>query len=181
MRRITRLNERVDDSSAGGVIKVCTTNVGTLVGRGRELMAMLTKRKIDMCCIQEVRHRNQGCTNVGGDDKYKLWYSGGQEKKNGVGILTRADLADNVIEVHRYDDSKMRIKLVIAKKIWNVFSIYAPQVGRPDQEKIEFWESFEDEVGRVPELEILLIGKDVNGHVGRDNVGYEEVMGAHSK
>ena len=102
------------------MLKVCAINVGTLVGRGRELVAMLTKRKIDMCCIQEVRYRNQGCTTIGGgDDKYKLWYSGGQEKKNGVGILMRAELTDSVIEVHRYDDRMMRIKMVIGKKIWN--------------------------------------------------------------
>ena len=120
VRRISRSNERADDSGAGGVLKVCTINVGTLVGRGRELVAMLTKRKIDMCCIQEVRYRNQGCTTIGGgDDKYKLWYSGGQEKKNGVGILMRAELTDSVIEVHRYDDRMMRIKMVIGKKIWN--------------------------------------------------------------
>ena len=180
VRGISRLNERADESGAGGVIRVCTINVGTLVGRGRELVAMLTKRKIDMCCIQEVRYRNQGCTTIGeGDDKFKLWYSGGQEKKNGVGILMRADMSDNVIEVHRYDDRMMRIKLVIGKKVWNVFSIYAPQTGRPDQEKIDFWESFEDEVGRIPESEILLIGGDVNGHVGRDNGGYEDVMGKY--
>ena len=82
----------------------------------------------------------------------------------------------NVIEVCRYNDRMMRIKLVIGNKIWNVFSIYAPQVGRPDQEKTEFWESFEDEIGRIPQVEILMVGGDVNGYIGRENVDYEEVM-----
>ena len=52
---------------------------------------------------------------------YKLWYSGEQVKKNGVGVLIIADLTDNVIEVHRYDDRMVRMKLVIGQKIWNVF------------------------------------------------------------
>ena len=90
--------------------------------------------------------------------------------------MIKSDLKDNVIEVHRYNDRMMSIKVVIGQKIWNVFSIYAPQVGRPEQEKIEFWESFEDEIGRIPESEVLMIGGDVNGHVGRDNVGFEEVI-----
>ena len=80
-------------------------------------------------------------------------------------------MTNNVIEVHRYNDRMMSIKVVIGQKIWNVFSIYAPQVGRPEQEKIEFWESFEDEIGRIPKSVILMIG--------RDDVGYEQVMGRY--
>ena len=67
--------------------------------------------------------------------------------------MMRAELADRVIEIERYDDRMMKIKLVIGRKIWNIFSIYAPQVGRPEQEKIEFWEKFEDKIGRIPESE----------------------------
>ena len=71
----------------------------------------------------------------------------------------------------------MKIKMVVGRKIWNIFSIYAPQVGRPEQEKIEFWEKFENEIGQIPQSEVLLVGGDVNSHIGSDNAGYEEVMG----
>ena len=69
--------------------------------------------------------------------------------------------------------------MVVGERIWNIFSIYAPQVGRPDQEKIEFWENFEDKIGQIPESEVLLIGGDVNSHIGSDNVGYEAVIGRY--
>ena len=106
---------------------VCTVNVGWLLGRGRELVTMLAKRRVDICCLQEVRYRNQGCTRIGSnEEKYKLWYSGGVEKINGVGVMMKADLVDNVIEVERYDDRMMKIRMVVGKHIWNVFSIYAP-------------------------------------------------------
>ena len=162
------------------MLKVCTLNVGSLIGRGREVAALLAKRKIDICCLQEVRYKNQGCTSIGSnDEKYKLWYSGGPDKLNGVGIMMKAELADNVIEVERYDDRLMKIRMVVGKKIWNIFSAYAPQVGRTMQEKVEYWERFEDKLGQISEAEILLVGGDVNGHIGDENTGYEEVMGKY--
>ena len=117
MRRISRRERRADESRCGGVLKVCTLNVGSLIGRGREVVEMLARRKIDICCLQEVRYKNQGCTTIGSnDEKYKLWYSGGPEKLHGVGIMMRAELADNVIEVKRYDDRLMKIRMVVGKK-----------------------------------------------------------------
>ena len=31
--------------------------------------------------------------------------------------------------------------------------------------------------GNIPEIDILVIGEDMNGHVGRDRNGFEDVMG----
>ena len=73
----------------------------------------------------------------------------------------------------------VKLKMIVGRKIWNVFSIYASQARRPEQEKIEFWEKFENKLGYIAESEILFIGGDVNGHIGSDNVGYEEVMGQY--
>ena len=180
VRRISRPVGRADKRGDGGVLMVCTVNVGSLVGRGRELVSMLAKRRVDICCLQEVRYRNQGCTSIGSnEEKYKLWYSGGEEKINGVGVMMKADLVDNVIEVERYDDRMMKIRMVVGGQIWNVFSIYAPQTGRPAHEKALFWEKLEEEIGKTPASEVLLVGGNINGHIGVNNTGYEEVMGSY--
>ena len=183
VRKISRWSARADDRRDGGVLKVCTINVGSLIhliGKGREIVALLARRTVDICCLQEVRYRNQGCTSFGeNEEKFKFWYSGGQDKVNGVGIMMKKELADSVFEIKRYDDRMMKIRMVVGKRIWNIFSIYAPQSGRPVQEKIDFWEKLEDEVGQTPESEVLLIGGDVNGHIGWDNTGYEEIMGCN--
>ena len=60
--------------------------------------------------------------------QYKFWYSGGEEKLYGVGIMMRAELAYRVIEIERYDDRIMKTAMVIGQKIWNNFSICAPQL-----------------------------------------------------
>ena len=122
--RITRWNVRADEERVGGVVKVCTVNVGTLRGRGRELVDMLARRSIDICCIQEVRYRNEGCTVLGdGDQKYKFWYKGNAEGTKGVGTLITHELAENVIEVSRYSDRLISIKAVLGDSVWHVFSI----------------------------------------------------------
>ena len=38
----------------------------------------------------------------------------------------------------------MKIKIVMRKKIWNIFSVYVPQVDRPETEKEAFWGMLDD-------------------------------------
>ena len=45
VRRISSRENRADESRGGGVLKVCTLNVGSLIGRGREVVEMLARRK----------------------------------------------------------------------------------------------------------------------------------------
>ena len=92
--------------------------------------------------------------------------SGGQEKRGDVGILVREDLMEVLIQVKIINSQIMKIKIVIWKKVGNVFSVYAPQVGRPEAEK---W----------LESEVLLVAGDLNGHIGEDRRGFEEVIVAH--
>jgi exonuclease III len=159
VRRISRRNAGAHDSREGGAVKVCTVNVGTLVVRSREVVEMLARRRVDICCIQEVRYRNQGSTTFGSNEqKYKFWYSGNKDGTNGVGILMKQELAEKVIEVERYSDRMMKVKMVIGRVVYEIFSVYAPQTGRPAQEKMEFWENLEDEVARVPESEGVIVG-----------------------
>ena len=162
------------------MVKVCTVNVGTLKGKSREVVDMLNRRGVDICCLQETRYRNQGCTVFGkNDDKYKFWYSGSDDGVGGVGIMVKSIMTESVIEVVRFSDRVIKLTLVLGGDLWHIFSVYAPQVGRSAQEKQAFWDSLEDEVGRIPDGEGLLIGGDMNGHIGRDITGYDEEIGLY--
>ena len=180
VRRISSCNVRADESREGGVLKVCTVNVGTMVGRGREIVDMLSRRNIDICCVQEVRYKGDGARTFGvNEEKYKLWYSGSREGLYGVGIMVRQDLIDNVLKIERFSDRLIKIRLVLGKKVFNIFSLYAPQVGRPQAEKEEFIESLEEEIARSSLTEGLIVAGDVNAHIGVNRNGYEEVMGPY--
>ena len=141
--RIPRPNVRAHTDESGGGLKVCTVNVGTLVGRSREVVEMLARRGVDVCCTQEVRYKNIGCRVFGSnDEKYKLWYSGNKLGEHGVGIMIKYDLSEDVIEVERFDNRMMKVKMVLGRKVVQIFSIYAPQVGCSVQEKEKFGRSW---------------------------------------
>ena len=60
----------------------------------------LRKREVDMCRLQEVRWRGQGVRFVGvRGRRYKLWWSGNNDRIGGVGILVKEELYEKVIEV----------------------------------------------------------------------------------
>ena len=69
--------------------------------------------------------------------------------------------------------------MILGGKVCHVVSAYAPQGGRSEEEKAEFWGILDDSIGRIPEEDLLIIGGDLNGHVGKDNKGFEEVMGIY--
>ncbi len=47
---------------------------------------MLTRRRVDFCCVQKVRFKGQGARCVGEKKRHKLWWSGGKESRNGDGV-----------------------------------------------------------------------------------------------
>ena len=56
-------------------------NAGNFCGIGMEVCEQLSKRKGDMCSLQEVRWRGQGTCFVGVKGRrYKLWWSGNMMK-----------------------------------------------------------------------------------------------------
>ncbi|KAK3886108.1 hypothetical protein Pcinc_009685 [Petrolisthes cinctipes] len=76
---------------------------------------------------------------------------------------------ESVIEVIRWDDPMIKIKLVVGEKVLNIFSVYAPQQGRLDEEKEEFREKLSDRISEVSRGDIVIVAGDMNAHIGRDN------------
>ncbi|PHT29857.1 Oligopeptide transporter 3 [Capsicum baccatum] len=133
---------------SGGRLRVGSWNIGTLQGsKAREV------------------------------DGYKLWYSGSERRRNGVGILVDEELRGQVVEVKRINDRLMTIKLVIWGFTLNVCSAYAPQVGSEGEEKMRFWEALEEVVRGVPSSEKIVIAGDFNGHIGALPGGFGDVHG----
>ena len=56
-------------------------------------------------------------------------------------------------------------------------SVYAPQVGRPQEEKDEFYDELYRVIGKLKGKYVVL--GDINRHVGRDVDGFEGVHGGN--
>ncbi|XP_074344547.1 uncharacterized protein LOC141683691 [Apium graveolens] len=113
---------------------VGSLNVGTLTGQFLELVDELNKRYVDAVCV--------GAKTKEAND-FKLWYLGVVTNRNGVVIMLGTYLRNNVVEVNRFGDRVMMIKLVLDVVVVNLVSAYAPHAG-----------------------------DDFNGHIGKFSDGY---------
>ena len=92
------------------------------------------------------------------------------EEKNGIGIVVREELVESVLEVKRVSDRLMTIKLEVNGSILNIVSTYATQVNN-SIEKNDFWEDLDGLIESISKEKRILLGADLNGHVGKGNNG----------
>ena len=93
-------------------IKIGTLNVGTMTGKGREIVDLMERRKLEILCVQETRWKGNKARELGGG--FKLIYSGANEQgRNGVGIILSSEHKDNIISVKRVNDRIVSVRLVV--------------------------------------------------------------------
>ena len=88
-----------------------------------------------------------------------------------------SNLVDSVVEVKRCSSRLMKIKLMWNGIVVNIVSAYAPQAGLGEEEKETFWAMFDTLVSSVSVRERLVIGGDLNGHIGTNNDSFNAVHG----
>ena len=127
-------------------IRFGTLNVRSLCGRKTEVCEQLRKGRVDVCCMQEVRWKGQGARFVGTwGQRYKLWWSGNDAGFVGVGILVKEVISGNVVEVGRKSDRVLATLLTLNREVMRIICAYGPQSGRPDTEKVLFYDEMVSE------------------------------------
>ena len=84
-----------------------------------------------------------------------------------------------VIHVEKKFDRIIMVKSVGKEKVLNVISAYVPHVGCEVREKEEFWREMDEVIQGIPGHEDVVIGGDMNGHVGSEKLEYERVHGGY--
>lgn len=82
-----------------------------------------------------------------------------------------------VVVVRRFGDRILSITLALEPEIVHIIYVYTPQAGLDDEIKKKLWYSLGDVLSKIPRAEKIFLGGDLNGHVGKDRVGYEMVHG----
>ena len=133
---------------------------------------------MDVACVQETWWRGSGCRFFGAIGKrYKLFWIGNKAKTDGVGIFVVEKWVDSVVSVERHSERVLVLKMVFGDYLLNVFTVYAPHSGRPDEEKECFSNEVFHLVSCIPQNEMVVFAGDMNGHVGSSNAGYEGTHG----
>ena len=163
------------------MFRIASLNVGTLRGRSSEVVKTVSRRGVDLCCLQEVSlHAASARMIVGKDFCYKVFWIGIENGNGGVGILLAEEWVEKVYDICRISDHLMMIKLAIENNIITVLSCYAPHVGLGNTIKDAFHDLLNSTVNKVSATETLVICGNFNGHVGKVANGYEGVHGDHS-
>ena len=93
--------------------------------------------------------------------------------------MVREELVESVLEVNRVLDRLIAMKLEIKGSILNIISAYAPPVSNSTEKKNDFWKDLDGLIESISKQERIILGADQNGHVGRGNIGCEEIMGRY--
>ena len=157
--------------------KIASWNIGTMRGRSSEIVETITRRNIDLCCVQEVRWRGASARHITGkNSRYKFFWVGNNQGTSGVGVLLAEKWVDKVYDIKRVSDRIMLIKLLVGEVVLTVLSVYAPQAGLEESTKDAFYDSLQTVISELPDKEIVIPCGDWNGHVGREAAGYEDVF-----
>ena len=81
-------------------IRLASWNVGSLTGKLREIVDTMTRRRVNILCVQETKWTGQKAKEAE-NTGFKLWYTGKERNKNGVGILIDKNLRNGVVNVRR--------------------------------------------------------------------------------
>ena len=93
-----------------------------------------------------------------------------------MGIVLSKELKDSLISLSRTNDRVMGVRLGIGETVVNVICAYAPQVGCEEDEK-ETWRQMDQELKAIPTTETVIVGGDLNGHVGISREAIERMHG----
>ena len=138
----------------------------------------VSKRRVGVCCIQEVKWKGQGARFVDtSGQRYKLWWSGNDAEFGGVGILVNEEIYGNIVELRRKSDRVMAIVLTLGREVMALVRVYKPQSGRPDTEKVRFYDEMASEWDLGSSSEIIVSLGDFNKHVGKYTEDFEGVHG----
>ena len=102
LKKIAQRKKRREQRKFIIPLALTSLNVGTLTGKGAELVDLMKRRKISILCLQETRWKGAKAREM--RREYKLYYNGSDGCRNGVGIMLEPELKERVIEVSRVSD-----------------------------------------------------------------------------
>ena len=106
----------------GKTIRIATLNVGSMTGRGKEVVDFMERWKVNIMCVQETKLKGSKAKELG--NGFKLFYIGEDGTINGVGIILNYEMKRGVLSVKRRSDGIIWVKVALNGEIINIMSAY---------------------------------------------------------
>ena len=103
------------------------------------------------------------------DSECKFFWFGNIKGTGGIGLIISKKWLDKILNVKQVNDRLMMIKILVGNKGLAIISTYAPHQGLS--------EDLISLVSKVGNDDLLVIGDDLNGHVGKEASGYQGIPG----
>ena len=172
-------NSRIEVIKTEGRTRFGQWNVRTLCDedKWKTLCSEFERYNIAICSINEMRWCGQGSKRIEG---YQIWYSGEErERKRGVGIAVRNELASNVIRFTPTSSRLMLLRLKGNHRNISVISAYAPTNDKCIEEKENFYQQLQEALNAVPRRDLLVILGDFNTKIGSNFDIWGRTLGRH--
>ena len=88
--------------------------------------------------------------------------------------MVKEEISGNVVEV-RKSDRVMVIVLTFSRKVMRIICAHGLQSGRPDAEKVCFYDEMASEWDFASSSEMIVSLENFNGHVGKCTEGFKGV------
>ena len=110
-------------------------------------------------------------------ENHTMIYSGAENHRNGVGIVTKNSVAKSMMGFWAISDRVIMMKLEAKPFNINVMQVYAP-TQKHDGEEIEtFYQEIQNAIKYAKSDEVICIMEDLNAKVGDE--GYQNIVGMH--
>ncbi|KAL1448519.1 hypothetical protein WDU94_000571, partial [Cyamophila willieti] len=143
----------------------------TINNKIEECIDILIERKLDILGLSEIKRKGCGCEEL--RSGFHIYWSGGDNAKNGVAIIINKTVKNLVTEVNNISDRLIKMNIKLHDEIISIIQCYAPQTGCPDSDKLDFESTLENHLKGDKNI----IMGDMNAQVGTDRTNYETVMG----
>ncbi|KAK6015664.1 endonuclease/exonuclease/phosphatase family protein [Ostertagia ostertagi] len=151
-------------------LRLGSWNVRTAFHCGqKEIIAReLSKCRVTVAALSELRISGCGTTRVqvpATDDWMTLYYSGGQEHRDGVGFMLNSHASKCVVSFQPISPRIAVITLGGTVKS-HIVSVYAPTEPSDDGMKDEFYMQLQDVLDSIPRRDLVIVTGDLNARTG---------------
>ena len=150
--------------------KIATWNVRGLLKVGKLQIVEREARRygVEILGMAETHWQGSGHFRTTGGNT--VYYSGGQESRNGVAIMTQGKWSEAVAEYKPVSDRVLVVIFNTRPIKLNIIQIYAPTAEATDEEREEFYRVLTTELERLPKGNLTIVQGDFNAKVGKEEV-----------